>query len=668
MSEKAVYAKGELDRVKQRIGPIDEKEARRMQKVLGGEVGKERSESAEDAGGRRADGESSPAKKPHRAVDLAVPAEEESRKPRKTTRHKMVMPRLSYFERVKIDSFCAESTFGIKTPMQALISKLSFFRAPKDLVSPYFVKRNLDEYYKHIETLVTTVRLLLPKNNPDRAGNLKKMSLSGYLIVDTMRQWKINLISQEIAKLQSRPRAVYVIDFQPMLREIYRPLFLLENLSIETDIEDAFNLLYKVMFLEAPTNETESERKKMYNAIASFRYIRENVRYLMYPLLMKNIAEEYNEYDVFFTNYAEKYHRFLGVSEDEKIRPAMRTAIKNLLDEENGQEGVAAPPGENAAINDLIEGTPEEKAKKAEEERAELAEQKAFVRGINALEMLFPKAGWQSLNEYPDFFIYFAAILSFKKGCELISPLDPVQITLVLSVAIEEMLTGFRAMNFRGGTSTEIASILDEWSDTVDESFYNTYLRLVDEYTGVMQSSGGNTKTKYAMNLVNDIHWARRYYFFPLYEYKSGMPPSFPRKGIRSMFSIVRRLRKVLTDMAAEIEQANQAGGAKVGASCPSIENPWDEIKFPVANPISKRIEVLLPNTQKINVSLIFFVLAAATVLDNHMNSPSSHVYSSNNKEVFRSVNNEGREPILWVDKRTDVEAIFRESLASRKK
>ena len=41
---RAVYEPGELDRVRQKIGPLDPREAKRMAELLGGEVGIERSD------------------------------------------------------------------------------------------------------------------------------------------------------------------------------------------------------------------------------------------------------------------------------------------------------------------------------------------------------------------------------------------------------------------------------------------------------------------------------------------------------------------------------------------------------------------------------------------------------------------------------------------------
>ncbi|MDR2510472.1 MAG: hypothetical protein LBC77_07505 [Spirochaetaceae bacterium] len=654
-NDKAIYSPGELDKVKNRLGPIDDSEARRMQKILGGEVGRER--AADDEKSKRPASPQPPAPRVRRTVGIAEDDAGDRAKKRVVERN-VAPAKVSYFERVKMDSCCADPQFGIKTPLQALISKFSFFKAPQDRVNPYFVKQLLNEYYLHIQTLVITVRQILPKNNSERSLKLRKISLSSFLILDVFRTWKISQISSEISRLQARPRAVYAVDLQPILRDIYRPLFLLEDLSLETDIEGAFNNLYKLLFLESPTPETENERKKMTEALAAFRYIRTSVRFLLYPILMKNISDFFCSYDEFFSLNADKLMAFLGVSEEDKIRPASNKGnMKKILDEDGKAEE------DTSDIDDLIDEDPEERARKSEEAARDAAEAKAVDKGFKALEALFPQANWDSLESFPDFFPYFSAIITFKKGCELISPRDPVQLALVLSAIIEEMLFGFRSIQFSGAPAETLNVIIDEWNYIFDESFYDAYLRRIDEYVSALKSSGGNTKSNYTMSLMNDIQWARRYYFFPLYDYKSGMPPSFSKRDIKPMFAIARRLRTVLTDLAEAIDRSQKAGGAATEAACEFIKNPWDAIDFQITNLISRRLDALLPKEQRKNTSLIFFTLAAATVLDNHLNSPSSIAYNCEQNHVFRSVNNEGRDPILWVDKRADVDTIFKESL-----
>ena len=132
MAKREVYEPGELYNVKKRLGAIDEKEAKRMQRLLGGEVGDEKSADLkpESLGrlrhsGRKNHGNLSskaevPVSKPKHLVEV-VPAggNEKSQPP--------VMPKFQrtaappYRERVKMDICAGSSEFGIKTMGQILI-------------------------------------------------------------------------------------------------------------------------------------------------------------------------------------------------------------------------------------------------------------------------------------------------------------------------------------------------------------------------------------------------------------------------------------------------------------------------------------------------------------------------------------------------------------------
>jgi hypothetical protein len=70
---------------------------------------------------------------------------------------------------------------------------------------------------------------------------------------------------------------------------------------------------------------------------------------------------------------------------------------------------------------------------------------------------------------------------------------------------------------------------------------------------------------------------------------------------------------------------------------------------------------------KKINASLVFFTLAAATILDHLMNNENSWSYSSERPLVlFRSVDGQGVTPQFGVDDLTDSEDLFRQSLKAR--
>ncbi|MDR1256204.1 MAG: hypothetical protein LBJ86_00460, partial [Spirochaetaceae bacterium] len=197
---KKIYASGELDEVKKRLGKISEKEAKRMQRVLGGEVGYERGAGAiadDVRGGRRgrvaAGGPAGTTlSKSKRLVETVPVSGGAAGRAALTGMPKFQrLGKPSYSERVKMDVCAGSSEFGIKTIFQVLVSRFSFFGAPKDRVSPWFVKYALNEYYEQLEHLVTSARLLFPRNNIELGHKLQAESPAAFNILNVIRQWKL---------------------------------------------------------------------------------------------------------------------------------------------------------------------------------------------------------------------------------------------------------------------------------------------------------------------------------------------------------------------------------------------------------------------------------------------------------------------------------------------
>jgi hypothetical protein len=674
--DKAIYAPGELDKIKGRLGPVDAKEAKRLQKVLGGEVGRERTEHEDtklsDAAALKAPDGKEKNKRIVEVLETNEEDEEEFKRPSSVS-VPIASPHPKYSERVKMDACCADIEFGIKTAFQSLVSRFSFFKAPKDKISPHFVKSVINEYYKQVEIVVRSVRLMLPRNNTERDAEFKKVSPFAFSVLNVLRQWKLSVIASEIVKFQMHPRNVYLRDFPPVLREFYKPLMLLEKLSIDEHIQVAFEKLYKMLFLENPSVETEKLRGTIADALSALEYTRSSIYRFLYPLLMKMISDTFLSCEEFFGENRTLILAFLGLGEDDIIAIPSRTEQKTNGEEESRKSAKLVP---SEADNALIEkelgitegagGAPQ----RSVEKKQIAAAQKVVDKGLSTLELLFPSAGWKDLGANPDLYPYFADILDLKKTSEIISPLDPAQLALVLSRIISELSFGLRSIqfSFKFGEDDYIAPILDQWQKTLEESFYNSYIPKIDEYAHLYESSRNQrAKTTYSMNLLNDIHWARRYYLFPHYDYKSGIPPSFSKKNINSLYFLVRELRKLLTELAEDIDAVKRSGGVEAGAVYLKTKNVEAPYNFEIDNPLSKRLDMLLPKRQRTNISLIFFTLAVCAVLDDHLNNPASPAYQFDREIIFRSVNNGGNEPVLWVEKRTDVEDIFKKSIMERK-
>ncbi|MDR1211221.1 MAG: hypothetical protein LBK40_03205 [Spirochaetaceae bacterium] len=681
---KDIYAPGELSRVRKQLGNLDADEAKIMAKKLGGEVGYERS-SSRNAGQKRVRHETVDvvvgARKggvPKHRVELA-PQEGSQRVTRRTIAGPGDDPgvplQLSYRERVKMDRYAGQIEFEIKTAGQVFHSIVAIFGEAPDYVSPRFITRRMNEYYKRIEQLVTATRTMLPRNNLRRNERLRRVSPFSFSVLDTIRYWNIDRIAGDLAKLQARPRNVKVTETADIVRAVYRPLYILANLENETHIRDSFKLLYKILYLENPGEAKAKYQDLIRNALNSYVLIKRDISYLLFPLLLKLVSDKFVSYEDFFTARKNRLQAFLNVTEQDRIvytPPPKEGEAGTAPEEEAGEdEDESQKPG---FTDEVL--TPDEQ----EEKTAREAESRALYRAFKAMELIFPKAGWERLSFYPDLYPYFHDVFNFKKGYELISPTDPVQQIMVLMRVLEELFFGLRYVRFSAvngpdgspeDISDSITHIIGDWHNFIEIAFEKEYLPRLTEYCRILDSVSESKTSPYARRIHNELHWVKRLYLLPYYKFESNFPPPLSKREVNPAYPVVRSLRKYLTAVAAGIEQAKKRGGAESNAHCQGIENPWDEYNFEVSNPLSLRMDALLGgknSRQRNNAALVFFTLASTVILDFIMNSERSWAYAEQTGFLFRSVNGEGVRPLMGVDTKLDTGTIFKLSLKQRER
>jgi len=698
--EKAVYAPGELSRVRDKLGVLNKQEAQQLAQKLGGEVGYERTDDEEKA---RQDSlhrvrhervdvkiKGRPSRGSLHRVELAPEAENESEEPaeKKSQRRKELDPnddpsiplKITYWNRVKMDKLAGQPEFDIKSSSQVLFSMLSVFSAVHDTVSPVFIIRRMAEYYKKIEVLVLTTRNMFPRNNMRRNERMKKSAPLVYAILDVIRYWNIEKISGDLARIQVHPRNAKVSDFADILRAVYRPLFILGRLDPEAHIRGAYKILYKLLYIENPMEAQGKYQELIRTALNSFFTIRRDIHYLLYPLLMKSVSASYVPYERFFTERRNRIMAFLNVTEDDEINPAVISAGTEARDtkaEEQPRE--ETPPGpeqkreEKTEKKEEVEISEEERARRTAEE----AEKKALDRGLQTLELLFPKAGWDRLSVFPDLYPYFVDMFDLKNGIVNIAPTDPIQQIVVLMRILEELFYGLRYVSFgaipnsSGGlerVDTVLGGIVNNWHYHFETSFEKEYLPRMTEYIRILESSAEERVSPYAKKVIAELHWVKRLYFLPFYKFESLVPPPFQKRDIVPIYAEIRKLRRYLNAVAAGIEQGNRAGGAERRAPCDGIDNPWEPYVFQVSNPLSMRIDALLAPAARNNAALIFFCVAITTVLDYLLNSENSWAYNIPPGPLFRSINGEGLIPLTGIDTRIDADGLFRQSIKQRQR
>ena len=690
-SDRAVYAPGELSRVREKLGVFDKEEADELIKKLGGEIGYERSESDEQARQhvRRERVSVKIGDRPTRGSknrlpldDLGLPEESAKEKPSRKKKNAdveddpSVLLKASYWDRVKMDKYAGQAEFEIKSSAQVFQSMVALFGDVPDYVSHTFVTRRMPEYYKRIEVLVLATRTMFPRNNLRRNERMKKSSPLVYAILDVIRYWDIEKISAELAKIQSFSKTARVSDFAGILRAVYKPLFILERLDLDAHIRGAYKILYKLLYIENPSEAETKHQDLIRTSLTTFSGLRNNIRYLLFPLLLKSVSASYVSYEQFFVERKNRYMSFLNAAEVDQINPGvlvMQGDAKDLKPEpESAKE--ETPEGQDAPKAEEI--SEEEKSRRASEESAK----KALDRGLRALETLFPKAGWDRISSYPDLYPYFADMFGMKKGAVNIAPTDPMQQILILMHVLEELFFAVRHVSFgaipdtsSGNAKVEdlnalLGSIINNWRFFIEESFGKEYIPRLMEYIRILEGSPEERVSMYGKKLITELHWLKRLHFLPFYKFESLIPPPFRKGEISPIYVEVKSLRKHLGAVVVGIEQGNRAGGAEGRAPCDGIDNPWEPYIFEVPNPLSMRLDALLAPKARNNAALIYFSLAVTTVLDHIMNSEKSWAYSPRPGPLFRSVNGEGVVPLTGIDNRIDASALFKHSLKQRQK
>ena len=681
--DKAIYAPGELSRIRDKLGISDAEEAKLMAQKLGGDIGYERSDDDEkhkQSKTRRDKVDVKISGRPRRAVELPFDEDEgfSQKKPNRkkeydTSDDPAVPIRVSYWDRVKMDKFAGQPEFEIKSSGQVLHSMISLFSDIPDYVCQAFVINRMGEYYKKIESLVVSTRNAFPRNNMLRNERMKKGFPLAFTILDVIRNWDIEKISSDLVRIQSRPKTAKVGDFADILRAIYRPLFILQRLDSDAHIRGAYKILYKLLYLESPTEAQNKFQELIRVALIAFSGIRRDIRYLLYPLLMKSVSAKFLPYEVFFAERKNRIMDFLDVTENNQIAPATLAVQVDAKELEGGESAEASSAQGEEGEAKVEEISEEEKARLT----AEDAERKALERGLRTMESLFPQAGWNKLSSFPDLYPYFVEMFTLKRGIVNIPPTDPMQQIVILMRILNELFFGLRYVsfgNFTNQTSNAeradnvLGEIINNWNHYIEQSFDKEYLPRLSEYIRILEGSPEERTSMYTRKLITELHWLKRLHFLPYYKFESLVPPPFQKGEIHAIYTKVKTLRKYLSAVAAGIEQGNKAGGAAAHAPCNGIINPWDPYVFQIANPLSVRLDALLGPKVRNNAFLVFFCLAVTIVLDNLVNNEKSWAYTSPHGPLFRSENGEGFIPLTGVDTRIDANALFRQALKQAQK
>ncbi|MBP5156936.1 MAG: hypothetical protein ILP18_03580 [Treponema sp.] len=657
MAEKKL-APGTLDHTRQNIGPIDPVEAAKMQKVLGGEVLQERSVPVNP--------DSLPkSKKRNRAVvkGSGLSSSDVSAQSGSANLPKMSgstgMPNKAGSKMIKSDDDLQEMTaHDIKMIDRLMMSEaydlkpdrgvFNFFynlssknrRKLSKSYGDYKIKSNVD----HLQAFISTIKTFIQISPDTYKAKIATETDLKFKFLRSVGKWTVHDIKIMGEALQENSSELTVGMMVPFVCAVYKELltvYYIGDQKVATLIKDIYNDLVQYPKVDKAQVQTLAKQ-----GITEWLYVVDQMVRGMYPLLMRMCGSGYETYPKFFTSQAGQILKFVGLSKfdlliAEKEKPAEQEKVEEVKKEE--KKPAIRQMGE---FDDLTKS------------------------GLKVLEQLFPDAGFSNLDKHPDMFPYFQPIYKFDDGFNMLSPMNGIQVLVVLLQIIEDFFQGCRNVDFKLGEAEgfseggdDLSTIFSEWSNYREDLFLKQYGEYLRQFVNTAYSQRDYPQTQFGKENLNNMLWRAKYYFFPSLKFSA---PTLTKPQNDSKYRPLNiradYLKTVLTTLVRRIDE-NQAGKKPVLG----ILNPWNRYSFDIPNPISKRLDVLLgakrPDdvTSATNANLLKYTLCVISVLDWWVNNPSSPAYITDTAEVYRIDKDGG--PGFSAPERSDQNKLFADAV-----
>lgn len=652
---------GTMDRVRNNIGPLDPEEASAMQKILGGEVLRERSVPDTSSLSKRSSGSvivrnssrsSSGGSSSGSSGSSASSSSSSSGSSSGTTQLKGFatvkkmkkeeeLPEISPRELKLMNKLMMSPEYEIK-PNYGLFNFL-FLMSSKNkekLVKSYgnyMIKRHVDHMQAFISTVKTFIQLSPDTYKTKIAADVDLK----FKFLRTVGKWTMKDIKLLALDLEDRSAELQVQNLIPFVREVYKLFITIYYIG-----EQQVPALIKEIYADICTYP-DADKPKMQNlakqGITEWLYIYNQVIKGMYPLLMRMCSDEFVEFPKFFTAKIAEILKFLGMTKFDLMLPEKKKK-------------------------------PEDEKKKAEEAKKKLEENKHIAgkkdelvnTGLKILEQLFPDGGFSRLENHPDMFPYFQPLYNFQDGYNMLSPDSGLQVTIVLIRIIEDLFQGFRNVDFNikadeklGAMPDNINDIMSEWASYIEDLFDKKFGDYFRNYVNSIYSKPDYPKTQFGMENATNVLWRIKYYFLPQFTFQQLILKKPQNDSpYKPIFSRTDYLKTVLTTLVRRIDE-NAAGKKPVLG----VINPWDHYKFDLPNMVSKRLDVLLgakktTDTSATNANLIKYTLCIVSVLDWWINNPQSPAYTTEATNLYRISDKDGG-PQFSVPVRNDQNALF---------
>lgn len=638
-AREADWAPGTLDRTRKAIGQLDPGEAEIMSKKLGGEVMYERSDGSSSSGksskgtGRLIRQTSSGNSENTSGSDAAASGPRGNGTRRRQEELATVTPKLSSL----FDKLMMRDEYGIK-PNYGLFNFIKYFQQNgHEQVVPEFCTVTLKHHVENLSGFITVIKTLIQIAPASYKAKIASGNEIKFKFLRMIAGWTMQSVKLAHIELMDLPQPYVVQDLIPYIRAVYKLLIQVYYYG-ENKIPKLIKEIYtdEVSYPESPQEKLSSLAKE---AITSWLYIQNEIVKKCYPLLMRMCSDTFEEYPDFFKIKVADILKFVGLHKYDLLLPEKAKAVKTEDSEKKKKTALVPEKG----VKDQI-----------------------VITGIKLLDQLFPQAGFTQLENHPDMYPYFQPLYHFADGFNVLSPENPMQVTVVLIRILEDFFVGCRNIDFKPVSTAvseekdSISSVMDDWSAYRENVFEKLYCDPLNDLVNQIYSQDDYEDSQFGKKLITSLLWQTQWHFLPNFKFdqlilerpqdESKYRPLFLRTDFaRSYFTEAVSLCDKVASMRGDVSM---------------ISNPWDHYKFDISNEISKRLDTLLggnnttATTNANNANLLKYTLCILSVLDWWINNPESPAYSTNPRRIYRISEEDGK-PKFSVPERNDQNKLF---------
>jgi hypothetical protein len=652
------FEPGTLDKTRRAIGPVDQEEAQKMARLLGGEVLPERSAPI--------DPKTLP--KQHRRPEVikasglsssdiaersaALTATSSNTKPSasvnqivNTARRIKTdedLPALTSKDLKLMDKVMMSSEYGIK-PNYGVFNV--FFRLSaknREKISKEFGTYRIKKHIEHMQSFIGTVKTFIQISPDTYKSKIAADPDLKFKFLRTVGRWTMKDIKLLAVDLEDEGDNLTVVKLIPLVKAMYHQLITVYYIG-----EQQTPAMIKEVYADLasyPNSDQKQLQTLAKQAITEWLYVYTQITKGMYPLLMRMCSSQYEPYPQFFTTQIGPILQFVGVTKFDLLLPEKKK--KSEAD---------------------IKAEKEAAAKKAEAQTHIAGKKDELVNtGLKILEQLFPEAGFMHLEDHPDMFPYFQPLYKFTDGFNMLSAQNGLQVTVVLLRVLEDFFQGCRNINFNIEADEKLSSLKDnlnsamaDWTEYREDLFEKKYGDYLRTFVNQLYSQNDYAKSQYGKEALSNMLWQTKYNFLPCFQFTQILleKPANDSK-YKPLAGRTDYLRTVFTVLARRIDENSRTKKAVLG-----VLNPWDRYRFDIPNTISKRLDVLLgakkqTDTAATNANLIKYTLCIIAVLDWWINNSESPAYTTDPLLIYRVSEKDGG-PEFSVPERNDQNQLF---------